>query len=575
MKPTTRSLYRFVLAACTTFAFIQAVPAQTLAQKKELLKKVLDASAHMPDSQKKLLSAGARNYLQLAALLNAPQTKPGVGDGDGGLVNDAARRAQAKAALLAPVELAAGPGGVPQVSDPALDFLTSIAEGFTQSETSTAWCGNSVVVGYNDSGAFMRTAAVNPGAAFSFNGISVSANGGRTYKDLGFLNPGSNAANFLEGDPAVFCSSATQFYYSSLLETATPDAQGNLSPITAISLSSSANGGVTWGNPVVAVGKDGFAHFLDKPWSNYDPANPRQIYITYTDFDFSFSSAGCPNDVRTAIELVSSADGGNTWSAPTVIDEVCGQSLEGVQGSNVVVAPDGAVDVAYEFFPPTGDNEIHITRSADHGSTFGPIVKVAADVVPNGLNGALQGQFRNNEFPQVAIDRTHGPAAGTLYIVWSDGRDNIVPDLALSTYAYPDVFFSKSTDGGKTFSKPQAVSPTAATFAGTGRDQFFPSVAVDKDGHVGVCYYDRRANPANTVIDRYCSVSTDRGRSWVEQRVSSSNWLPVHDADALINPAYMGDYDALTSDALGINGGFVGAFEIENQGNPDVFAKRF
>ena len=575
MRTTTRTLYRFVLCVCAAVAFIQVAPAQTLAQKKDLLKKVLDASSRIPDAQKKLLSAGGRNFFQLAAQLNAPQTKPGVGDGDGGLLSDAARRAQAKAGLLAPMELAAGPGGVPSVSDPALDFLTSVVEGFTQSETSTAWCGNSVVVGYNDSGAFMRTAAVNPLAASSFNGISVSANGGRTYKDLGFLNPGSNPANFLEGDPVVFCSSATQFYYSSLLETAVADSQGNLQPITAVSLSSSANGGVVWGNPVIAIGKDGFSHFLDKPWSNYDPANPQLIYVTYTDFDFSFTSAACPNDVRTAIELVSSADGGNTWSTPTVVDQVCGATLEGVQGSNVVVGPDGSVDVAYEFFPPTGDNEIHITRSKDHGSTFGPIVRVATDVVPNGAGGSLQGLFRNNEFPQLAVDRSHGSSSGTLYIVWSDGRDNIVPDLAAGTYAYPDVVIAKSTDGGRTFSKPQAVSPTPANFSGIGRDQFFPSVAVDKDGHVGVCYYDRRANAANTVIDRYCSLSVDRGRSWVEQRVSVSNWLPVHDADALINPTYIGDYDALTSDGLGINGGFVGAFEIENQGNPDVFAKRF
>jgi len=574
MRMITRSLYRFVLPVCAACALIQVAPAQTPAQKKDLLKRVLEASTHLSDTQKKLFSAGALNYFQLAAQLNAPQTKPGVGDGDGGLVGNAARTAQAKAALLAPVELAAGPGGVPRVSDPALDFLTSVLEGFTQSETSTAWCGNSVVVGYNDSGAFMRTAAVNPAAAQSFNGISVSANGGRTYKDIGFLNPGSNPANFLEGDPVVFCSSATQFFYSSLLETAVSDSQGNLQPITAVSLSSSTNGGVVWGNPAVAVGKDGFTHFLDKPWSNYDPANPRQIYITYTDFDFSFSSVACPNDVRTAIELVSSADGGSTWSTPTVIDQVCGASLEGVQGSNVVVAPDGSVSVAYEFFPPTGDNEIHITRSANHGSTFGPIVKVATDVVPNGASGVLQGLFRNNEFPQLAVDRSPA-SSGTLYIVWSDGRDNIVPDLATGTYAYPDVVITKSTDGGQTFGKPQAVSPTPANFGGVGRDQFFPSVAVDKDGHVGVCYYDRRANTANTVIDRFCSLSVDHGRSWAEQRVSTSNWLPIHGADGLINTAYIGDYDALTSDALGINGGFVGAFEIETQGNPDVYAKRF
>ena len=114
-----------------------------------------------------------------------------------------------------------------------------------------------------------------------------------------------------------------------------------------------------------------------------------------------------------------------------------------------------------------------------------------------------------------------------------------------------------------------------ATQLTAGRDQFFPSVAVDRGGHVGVCYYDRRGSADNTVIDRFCSLSVNHGRSWSEQRVSFSNWLPIHDADALINTAYIGDYDALTSDTLGLNSGFVGAFEIQNQGNPDVFANRF
>jgi len=29
-----------------------------------------------------------------------------------------------------------------------------------------------------------------------------------------------------------------------------------------------------------------------------------------------------------------------------------------------------------------------------------------------------------------------------------------------------------------------------------------------------VCYYDRRQDPQNTVIDRYCSVSQNQGASW-------------------------------------------------------------
>ena len=49
----------------------------------------------------------------------------------------------------------------------------------------------------------------------------------------------------------------------------------------------------------------------------------------------------------------------------------------------------------------------------------------------------------------------------------------------------------------------------------------------------------------------------------------------MHHADLLVNTLYVGDYDALTSDALGINGGFIGALEIETEGNPDVYAKRF
>ncbi len=576
MRTTTNSLLRFALSILTTLAFAQVAPAQTLAQKKDLLKKLLDASSRIPDTQKSRLSAGAQNFLQFAAQLNAPpQTKPGVGDGDGGLIGNAAR-ARAKVALRPPVELAAaGPGGVLRVSDPGLDFQASVMQGFTQSETSTAWCGNTVVVGYNDSGAFVRTAGINPLGASSFNGVSVSLNGGSTFRDLGFLNPGGNTLNFLEGDPVLFCSSASQFYYSSLLETAAVDSQGNLQPITAVSLSASSNGGVTWGAPNVAVGKDGFTHFLDKPWSTNDPANPSLIYVTYTDFDFSGTSTACPNDFRQAIELVSSADGGNTWTAPTVIDQVCGAAGTGVQGSDVVVAADGTVYVAYEFFPATADNEIHITRSSNHGSTFGPIVTVSAGVVPNGARGVLQGQFRINEFPQIAVDRSSTSSRGTLYVVWSDGRNNVVADVSSGAYAYPDVMIAKSTDGGSTFTIPQSVSPTPSTFAGTGRDQFFPGVAVDKSGHVGVCYYDRRSSPDNMAIDRFCSLSVDSGRTWSEQRVSTSNWFASHDTDTLINTSYAGDYDALTADALGINAGFVGAFQIQTAGNPDVYAKKF
>ena len=109
---------------------------------------------------------------------------------------------------------------------------------------------------------------------------------------------------------------------------------------------------------------------------------------------------------------------------------------------------------------------------------------------------------------EVAVDRSSSPTRGTVYIAWSDGVANIVPDLPFffGSYAYPDVRVASSTDKGTTFSTPVTVSPAPADFTGRGRDQFFPGIAVDRKGQVGVCYYDRRQSPDNTSIDRYCSV---------------------------------------------------------------------
>jgi hypothetical protein len=570
----TGLLYRFAIAVSAVSVLLAgSASAQTAAQKNALLQQVLDASAKIPAAQKKLLSSGAQNFLHVAELLNTKYVK---GSDDGGLINATGRAALAQPAFLAGVELFPDSDGTTRISDPALDFQLSVLEGFTQSETSTAWCGNNVVSAYNDSGAFVRTAGVNPGGAASFNGVSVSNNGGRTFKDLGLLNPGTDPSNFLEGDPVVTCASPSQFYYSSLFFTS-PNPLVFPFGVSAVSVSSSSTGGASWGAPVIAAAKDAGSHILDKSWSAVDPTNPQRLYVTYTDFDFSGTSATCPNDFRLAIEIVTSADAGQTWTAPAVVDEECGASLNSVQGSNVIVSSTGAVYVAWEFFPPTANNEIHFTKSLDNGKTFAPVVKVNTQVVPNGANGVLQGAFRVNEFPELAVDRTNSASRGTIYVTWSDGRNNVKPDLASSTgtYAYPDVLVAKSTDLGQTFSAAKTVSPTPADFTGKGRDQFFPGIAVDRDGHVGVCYYDRRNDPANTIVDRYCSVSFDHGSNWLELRVSNSNWVPVHDADALINTAYMGDYDALTSDFLSVSDGFFGSFEIVNKGNPDVFAKKF
>jgi hypothetical protein len=558
-----------IVAAFALVPLAGNVNAQTTVDKKALITQTRDQLNKIPAQHQKLLSSGMQTIQQLAQVLNEDHSK----------MNDAGTPTVSPkaAAALSPVTAAfvplgpipgPGPGGTTRVSDPRLDFQSSVMSSFTQSETSSARCGNTVVVGYNDSGAYARTAGVNYFGAWSFSSASYSTDGGRTFVDIGLMNPGTNPVNFIVGDPVVACTSPTQFYYSSIYASG-QDSAGNF--FNGVAVNISGDGGQTWGPPVAAVAKD-FNHSIDKPWMAADPTNASRLYVTYTDFDFS--GIRCPADIRYAIELVSSADAGATWGAPVTVHEECyfAGGFNGVQGSNPVVAQDGTLYVGYEFFPGAlPNNEIHLARSTDHGQTFGTDVKVS-NVWPNGNFGLLQGGFRNNEFPQVAVDRSRASSQGTVYVAFSDGSDNIVQDLPIlfGTYAYPDIKVAKSVNGGQTFTTPVAVSPQSPAFTGRGRDQFFPGLAVDRHGNVGVCYYDRRQEPDNSLIDRYCSVSGDQGATWRENRVSEASWVPAHAADGVINLFYIGDYDALTSDFLLQHGGFFGAFEVQTNGNPDV-----
>jgi len=421
---STRSRFQVVTTfAVLVFLHVGNANAQTAVIRKDHLNRTRNQISKLPAQHQKLLSSGMQRILQLAQALNDDHSKMA---GNGGMITTspgvgAANTLTFAVAPFAPIS-GRGPGGTIRVSDPKLDFATSVITSFTQSETSSAWCGNTVVVGYNDSGAFARTAGVNFFGGWSMSSASYSTDGGRTFVDIGYMNPGNTFLNFIAGDPVVACTSPTQFYYSSIFAFG-QDSSGNF--FNGVAVNSSSDGGRTWSDPAAAVAKD-FNHSIDKPWLAADPTNANRLYVTYTDLDFS--GVRCPNDIRYAIELVSSADGGGTWGAPGIVHEECfftgGNFLE---GSNAVVAQDGTVYVGYEFFASAGP-QIQLAKSVDHGQTFGAPVKVS-DVWPNGSSGLLQGGFRNNEFPQVAVDRSRGSSRGTVYITWSDGINNIVQDL--------------------------------------------------------------------------------------------------------------------------------------------------
>jgi hypothetical protein len=502
------------------------------------------------------------------------------------LLDDAARAVKQPyetfAVLQAKTEgtvLAAASGSTTQVSDPTQDLTQSRLLAFTQFTTSTAWCGNSTVVGYFDNGSYLETDQSEN--ATSMAGVARSEDAGRTFTDLGYMNPGPVDKDILLGNPVVKCVNANTFYYSSLFSGYNEGGATDL----GIRVSKSTDGGKTWANPVPVVEKSSDTHILDHPWMATDPANPKRIYITYAHFDtggLSGTPTICPAGTTTnTIELVQSTDGGITWSAkPKVIAKLCVSSSSPamLQGPQVAVGPEGQVYVAWQSDGnTTAEREIHIRKSTDAGRTFKAPVKVSS-VVPIGAAGMMQGFFTINQHPVLAVDPRVGRR--NVYIAWSDGRFVKAKDVfgEDGSYHYADILITRSIDGGATWlENPIKVNQNKEPLpSGRGTDQFLPAIAVDKKGRLGACFYDRRADANNFLMQRYCAYSVDFGSSWKEIRVTSNKYLPVHLQDAMTDITNIGEYDTLTADLLKINPGFIGAYaDSSARSNMDVKAARF
>jgi hypothetical protein len=451
--------------------------------------------------------------------------------------------------------------------------LVSRFGGFTESEPSVAWWGRNAVVGFNDSGSFSHTVLTpspspSPSGSWSMLGWSVSRtadNDTGSFLDQGILLPDPLPSGisfmFLEGDPVVRASGPSTFYFSSLAMDA--DASGESH--TDVTVSKSIDGGKSFGGATIAVSKLAAAFVLDKDWM---AVSGDRIYIAYRSFNFLVN---CGAGVFETIELVSSADGGATWSTPTVLDSVCSTNAS-LQGVELAVGPDGELYAAWEYYAADFfTRHIRVARSVDNGATFGPI-HVASSVTAVGDGFAVQGLFRTFlDFQGLAVDTSAGPFNGRVYVSWHDGRNasNTEPFslTGAATYNFADVFVASSADGGITWTAPVRVNQDPIT---NEVDQLFPALAVDSQGQVGVLYYDRRDDPQNFLINVVLATSTDGGGTWQEKRVNRRAFPSVVAQDLLVDPFYMGDYLGLSADGSGNGGGFIAAWGDNSRGHPGV-----
>ncbi len=355
------------------------------------------------------------------------------------------------------------------------------------------------------------TIAINPAnprqlaAGANINFYYASTDGGLTWTETRLTS-----SLGVYGDPCVIFDAAGNLYYGHL---SNPLA-GLGDWLDRIVVQKSTNG-ITW-NDGAGIGlnppKD-----QDKEWLAADMTNSpykNNLYISWTEFD-KYGSAD-PSD-SSRILFSRSTDAGVTWSKPVKVSDLSGDCVDSdstVEGAVPAVGPNGEIYLAW-----AGPLGILFDKSTDGGVTFGRDRFVAAQ--PGGWDFSVPGIYRCNGLPVTACDVSSSPYRGNIYVAWSDQRRG-VDDT--------DIFFIKSTDGGRTWGPIKTVNDDATT-----KQQFFVWMAVDRiTGYIYFVFYDRR-NTADNATEVYVAKSADGGESFVNFKVSESAFTP----DANI---FFGDY---------------------------------
>ncbi|MGQ9818542.1 MAG: T9SS type A sorting domain-containing protein [Candidatus Kapaibacteriales bacterium] len=238
-----------------------------------------------------------------------------------------------------------------------------------------------------------------------------------------------------------------------------------------------------------------------------------------------------PRDSSTQIVISYSSDRGDTWSVPLPIspaklntseDTTFGQSFP-----LSAVGPNGEV---YVVWNDGTESAIGFAKSTDGGNTFSNpkhIIKYnrfgkTKYIANQGYRHTVKSSVRAEAYPSLVCDYTSGPRSGYLYLCWS--ADSI-----------PNVYFSRSTDGGQTWSPPIIVH------SDTTNDQFWHWIAFDPtNGDIAIMYLDSRNDPKNLLVECYVSYSSNGGETWIDAKVSEVA------SDLRLNPftenSFAGDY---------------------------------
>ncbi|MCH7719542.1 MAG: exo-alpha-sialidase [Planctomycetes bacterium] len=355
-------------------------------------------------------------------------------------------------------------------------------------------------------------------------GWGYSHDGGRTWTFPGVLEPG-----VFRSDPVLDADVDGRFFYLSLTT--------DFNDWTCHSFEST-DGSVSWQDPVFAFGGD-------KPWMVIDRTNGMgqgNIYVKWQTF---FNCCG-PNT------FTRSTDGGLTFMNPLPVPL-------GPTFGTIAVGPAGEIYVAGIWAVNFQDfDRIVIARSTNAQNPLTPpAFELARDVDLGGSMAFGQGPNPEGLLGQVwvATDRSGGATNGNVYLLGS--VDPPGPDPL-------DVMFTRSTDGGFTWSAPVRINDDPSD---NGAWQWFGTMSVAPTGRIDVIFNDTRNSGVDNISELFYSFSTDGGQTWSANVVLSP---PFDSHIGWPNQNKLGDYYHMVSDQVGANLAYAATFN----GEQDVYFLR-
>lgn len=230
-----------------------------------------------------------------------------------------------------------------------------------------------------------------------------------------------------------------------------------------------------------------------------------------------------------------SEDDGRSWIGPVKFTDGAGE--RGLNVDPLLVLHDGAIMVPFVDFPSNPEqtegwieSRIWTVVSTDGGVTFseprpGP-VKMTGEETREARQGTPR--FRGGSWTMLAVDSSER-FRDRAYAVWASYSEGL-----------PRIVISWTDDRGSTWSDPRPVAPPGSPEV----QQFQPAVAVNRDGVLGVSWYDTRHAPSRFAFHQYFTASFDGGETFTApHRVSGALSEPLGSGNLVPAPVTFSGLD--------------------------------